>query len=173
MKKTPKGTPVGVDDPYSTIDKCDFITSDGRCRLVNTQKDVDPSFLEQKRTNEFKCHVIDKEDGSAWEQCEYFQSRQRSKECKRCGLPERRLAHSSDRPLLEEHHLSYADDKEMSHEITIFLCRWCHAAIHSSWARIDDEASPTTEALAEAEGRRSKELNELGFETAAKRFLDE
>ena len=46
----------------------------------------------------------------------------------------------------------------------------CHAKIHDSWARIDDDASPDPEALAEAEGRRSRELEEAAFESAAERY---
>ena len=36
-----------------------------------------------------------------------------------------------------------------------------------------DDASPDPEAIAEAEGRRSREHEELGFETAAERVDDE
>jgi hypothetical protein len=83
------------------------------------------------------------------------------------------MAHSADRPLLEEHHLSYRDGgDELSHEITVFLCRWCHAKIHQSWARINDDANPDPEAIAQREQRRSKEQSELGFESAADRYDD-
>ncbi len=105
----------------------------------------------------------------------------------RCGLEEKRLAHDDERPLLEEHHLSYADESgstregadagaeadELSHEITIYLCRWCHAKVHNSWARITDDVAPGPEAVAELEGRRGRELDELGFESAATRYEDE
>ena len=81
------------------------------------------------------------------------------------------MAHSEDRPLLEEHHLSYREGgSELSHEITVFLCRWCHAKIHQSWARIDDDANPDPEAIAQREQRRSKEVSELDFESAADRY---
>lgn len=53
-----------------------------------------------------------------------------------------------------------------SHEITVLLCRWCHAKIHNSIARVDDDVNPDPEALAAREGRRSKEQAELGFSTA-------
>jgi len=111
----------------------------------------------------------------AWRDCPHFRARQRSRECVRCGLEERRLAHEDERPLLEEHHLEYDDDarKDLAHEITVYICRWCHAKVHDSWARIDDDASPDPEAIAEAEGRRSREHEELGFETAAERVDDE
>ncbi|MFC7323988.1 hypothetical protein ACFQMF_05250 [Halorubrum rutilum] len=56
------------------------------------------------------------------------------------------------------------------HEITVALCRWCHTKVHKSFARIDDDASPDPEAIAEREGRRSKERSESAFETASERF---
>jgi hypothetical protein len=89
-----------------------------------------------------------------------------------------RLAHDDARPLVEEHHLSYAgngngngggDGAKPSHEITVALCRWCHAKVHGSWARIDDDASPDPEAIAAREARRSRERAEAAFETAAER----
>jgi hypothetical protein len=92
--------------------------------------------------------------------------------CQRCGLEEVRLAHESARPLLETHHLSY-HDRGTSHEITVTLCRWCHAKVHNSFARIDDDAAPTTEALAAREERRSREQAELGFESARERYGSE
>ena len=93
------------------------------------------------------------------------------------------MAHENARPLLEEHHLSYGDDTstgsddaagastpdEPAHEITVALCRWCHAKVHNSFARIDDDASPDPEAIAARERRRSKEQQEFGFSTAAER----
>ena len=90
----------------------------------------------------------------------------------RCGLEERRLAHDDVRPLLEEHHLSYAGDASIGHEITVHLCRWCHAKVHRSWARVDDDVAPDPEALAEREARRSRELDELAFRSAAERYED-
>jgi hypothetical protein len=56
------------------------------------------------------------------------------------------------------------------HEITVALCRWCHAKVHGSFARIDDDASPDPEAIAEREGRRTREREESAFETARKRY---
>jgi hypothetical protein len=41
--------------------------------------------------------------------------------------------------------------------------------LHTSWARIDDDANPAAEALAAREGRRSREQDELGFSSAAER----
>lgn len=65
------------------------------------------------------------------------------------------------------------DGDEPSHEITVALCRWCHTKVHKSFARIDDDAAPDVEAIAEREGRRTKELDELGFQTARDRAGDE
>ena len=87
------------------------------------------------------------------------------------------------RPLVEEHHLSYgvagdgrpasdegaASDDDPSHEITVGLCRWCHTKVHRSFARVDDDASPDPEALAERETRRGEELSEAGFQSASER----
>jgi hypothetical protein len=56
------------------------------------------------------------------------------------------------------------------HEITVALCRWCHAKVHGSFARIDDDASPDPEAIAEREGRRTREREESTFETARNRY---
>ena len=56
------------------------------------------------------------------------------------------------------------------HEITVALCRWCHAKVHESFARIDDDASPDPEAIAAREGRRTREIEEAGFETASERY---
>lgn len=47
---------------------------------------------------------------------------------------------------------------------------WCHAKVHDLWARIDDDATPDPDAIAEQEGRRAREQDELGFESAAERF---
>jgi hypothetical protein len=81
------------------------------------------------------------------------------------------MAHDDDRPLLEEHHLSYADpspegDGATSHEITVYLCRWCHAKVHDSWARIHDDATPDTAAIAERETRRARQQAETTFDPA-------
>jgi hypothetical protein len=87
------------------------------------------------------------------------------------------MAHDDDQPLLEEHHLSYAESShegsgDPSHEITVSLCRWCHAKVHDSWARIDDDASPNPEAIAQQESRKARQHEELSFETAAERYDD-
>jgi hypothetical protein len=132
-----------------------------------------------------------------WVDCPHFRCRDRTRECVRCGLEAVRMAHDDDRPLLEEHHLSYdrdgdrapepgtadpgpgcdpaggADGRLPAHEITVYLCRWCHAKVHDSWARIDDDVAPDAEAIAEREGRRSRERDELGFDSAADRFDSE
>lgn len=166
MERTPTGTPVGVDNPYEHVEKCDHLTSNGACRFAYEQALRDPEFAEARRANDYACPVGT--DDWEWQDCPHFRSRGTNRECKRCGLTERRIALENDRPLLEEHHLSYPDD-ETSHEITIYLCRWCHAKIHNSWARITDDASPDPAALAAAEARRTRELEELEFRSAADR----
>ena len=172
MEKTPAGTSVGVGDPYAFVERCDHLTDDGRCRYALEHGSHDPAFTREREADEFACPVVaDVGPNWEWQDCPHFRARNRSRECVRCGLDERRMAHSTERPLLEEHHLSYADDdsREVSHEITVFLCRWCHAKIHTSWARIDDDANPDPEALAAREGRRSQERAEFGFTSAAER----
>ncbi len=172
MEKTPTGTSVGVDDPYDHVDVCDFVTDDGRCRYAFEYAEQDPEFARERRADDFACPVADGDDWD-WADCPQFRSRNHDRECLRCGLEERRVAHDDERPLLEEHHLSYAGDgEELRHEITVYLCRWCHAKVHDSWARVTDDVSPDPEALAEAEGRRSKERDELAFESAAERYDD-
>lgn len=170
MEHTPNDTPVGVDDPYAHAGVCDHLTDDGRCRYAIEHAEQDPEFARERRHEEFRCPVVDPDSNWDWGDCPHFRSRATDRECARCGLGERRMAHTDERPLLEEHHLSYASDTESDHEITVYLCRWCHAKIHESWARIDDDASPDPEAMAAKEGRRSRELDELGFESAADRY---
>jgi hypothetical protein len=172
--KTPKGTSVGVDDPYATVERCDHLTDRGACRIPIERPQLDPVFTAERRADDLRCPAADPHGEWEWADCPQFCARQRSRECVRCALPERRLP-GDERPLLEEHHLSYSDEPEsaMDHEITVYLCRWCHAKVHGSWARIDDDVSPDTEALAVAEGRRSRELDETGFQTAAERYDEE
>ncbi|MFC7058296.1 DUF7097 family protein [Halovenus salina] len=183
MEKTEAGTTVGVDDPYAVVDRCDYLTSEGRCRYAVEHGDRDPEFAAERRSEEFRCPVAGDpdEDGPSgpweWADCPHFRCRSHDRECVRCGLTEERMAHDDERPLLEEHHLSYADSSgagsgETSHEITVYLCRWCHAKVHGSWARIDDDASPDPEAVAERESRRARQEDELSFETATERFDD-
>jgi hypothetical protein len=110
-----------------------------------------------------------------WADCPHFRSRDHAQKCARCGLAERRMALDDERPLLEDHHLSYGVDSTRGegapgHEIVVSLCRWCHAKVHDSWARIDDDANPDPEAIAEREGRRAREQSELGFASAVERF---
>ena len=212
MEKTPRGTSVGVDDPYAFVERCDHVTDDGRCRYAVEHAQHDPAFAAARRAEDLRCPAADYEarraseqstgereratsdasgsdsragetretsdpgDGEwAWADCPHFRARQHDRECVRCGLEERRRAHDGERPLLEEHHLEYPGDdrRELSHEITVYLCRWCHAKVHQSWARVDDDASPDPEAIAAAEGRRSEELEETAFSTAAERYRDE
>lgn len=177
MEKTPSGTAVGVDDPYEFVDRCDHLTSDGRCRLAFERPDLDPEFAAERRAADYRCVLADAhedpEGDPDWTICPHFRCRNRDRECIRCGLDEARIAHSGERPLLEEHHLSYPDGEATSHEITVYLCRWCHAKVHKSWARITDDVAPDPEAIAEREARRSRELAELSFRSAAERFDNE
>jgi len=198
MEKTDAGTTVGVADPYDHVARCDHLTDDGRCRFAVEHGDRDPGFAAARRAEDFQCPVAgspesethrvsnrssgeqrDPREGLtgpwAWVDCEHFRCRNRDRECVRCGLEEVRMAHDDDRPLLEEHHLSYANasaagDGDPSHEITVYLCRWCHAKVHDSWASLADDVGPDPEAIAAREERRSKEQAELGFESAAERF---
>jgi hypothetical protein len=169
VEKTPSGTSVGVEDPYEHAGRCDHLTDDGRCRFAIECGTDDPGFAAQRRRDEYRCPAADPEDPWDWSDCPHYRSRQRSRECVRCGLEERRVADREDRPLLEEHHLSYPEG-EADHEITVYLCRWCHAKVHDSWARVDDDAAPDPEAIAELESRRAREQAETAFETAAERF---
>ena len=175
MAKTPQGTSVGVDDPYAVVERCDHLTDDGRCRFAAEHPDRDPEFAHERTVEDLRCPAADPAGKWDWADCPHFRARQRSRECVRCGLEERRVAHADDRPLLEEHHLEYRDDDrtELAHEITVYLCRWCHAKIHDSWARIDDDVGPDPEAIAEAEGRRAREQAEAEFAPAAERYGDE
>jgi len=204
MEKAPGGTSVGVDDPYDHVDRCDFVTDDGNCRWARDHGHRDPEFADARSAEDFRCpaavgpdgepretpRVSERESGEQrgpraddaeweWADCPHFRCRQHSRECVRCGLEERRDAHSEARPLLEEHHLSYADatgstdDGAPAHEISVFLCRWCHATVHNSWGRIDDDVAPDPEAVAQQESRRTNERSELGFQSAAERYDDD
>ena len=216
MEKTPSGTSVGVEDPYAHVDRCDHCTDEGRCRFAVEQGDRDPEFANARSREDFRCPVVcevqsasgDRAGSGAtrearldeegltgpwdWADCPHFRRRNRDRECERCGLEEHRMAHDDERPLLEEHHLSYREGDSPaepgamserdprttgdgagngpSHEITVFLCRWCHAKVHDSWASVDDDVNPDPEAIAEREGRRSREQAELGFQSAAERY---
>ena len=191
MEKAPGGTSVGVDDPYAHVDRCDFVTDEGKCRWAREYGHHDPVFANARSADGFRCPAAvgraEDADGTAtdtgraepeweWADCPHFRCRNHERACVRCGLEERRVAHSDERPLLEEHHLSYRDgagDDDLDHEITVYLCRWCHAKVHGSWARVDDDAAPDPEAIAEQEGRRAREQSELGFESAADRYTDD
>lgn len=187
MEKTPSGTSVGVDDPYDFAGLCDHLTSEGTCRYAFEHPEQDPEFARERRADEFRCPAVDGEadhspgvstgasetpDGEwEWKDCSHYRCRNRDRECMRCGLEETRIAHSDERPLLEEHHLSYDETPETtSHEITVYLCRWCHAKVHDSWARITDDANPDPEAIAAKEGRKGREQAELSFQTAAEKY---
>ncbi|ESP88144.1 DUF7097 family protein [Candidatus Halobonum tyrrellensis] len=187
MEETPDGTPVGVEDPYEHAGACDHLTGDGRCRFALDRAGDDPGFAADRRADGYDCVVAG--EGVEWRDCPHYRDTTDGKECRRCGLPETRMAHDSSRPLVEEHHLSYggsggtgrrggaggtaanANDEgdRPSHEITVALCRWCHAKVHGGFARVDDDASPVPEAIAERESRRGREMDEMGFSTASER----
>jgi len=191
MEETPEGTPVGVDDPYAVAGRCDHLTSDGRCRYALDHAEAAPEFAAERRREGYACVVADTKaaatDGESpdWSRCPHYRSTTEAKECARCGLEEVRLAHDEDaRPLIEEHHLSYAGaagtdqpaddradagDADTAHEITVGLCRWCHTKVHRSFARIDDDANPDPAAIAERERRRGEERSEMGFQSASER----
>jgi hypothetical protein len=175
MERAPGGSPVGVDDPYEFAEVCDHLTGDGRCRFALERAGDDPSFAAERRACEYACLVADED--ADWPDCPHYRSTTDGRECVRCGLEEVRIAHDDSRPLLEEHHLSYGGrgegtGRDPSHEITVSLCRWCHAKVHRSIARVSDDASPDPEAIAAREQRRGKEQGELGFSTARERRND-
>jgi len=167
VKRTPSGTAVGVDDPYEHAGVCDHLTDDGRCRYAFEHAEHDPEFARERRAEEFACPVVAEDRDWEWKDCPHFRSRSTDRECERCGLEERRMAHDDERPLLEEHHLSYPDAEALEHEITVYLCRWCHSKVHASWARVTDDVEPDPEAIAALEQRRGRELEELEFRSAS------
>jgi hypothetical protein len=176
MEKTPEGTSVGVDDPYEHAGVCDHLTDEGRCRFAFAHPEQDREFARERREDDprFGCPVVNPDSDWDWWDCPHYRSRASDGQCARCGLEEVRMAHDDERPLLEAHHLSYASEGEtLAHEITVQLCRWCHAKVHQSWARVDDDATPDPEAVAERERRRGREQAEASFETAAERFDSE
>lgn len=195
MEKTEAGTTVGVEDPYAYVKRCDHCTDEGRCRFAVEHGGRDPEFADELSRRGFQCPVVGDplEDGLAgpwsWADCPHMRARNRDRECIRCGLKAKRSAFDDERPLLEEHHLSYPEgtsesqsrsvqnsdqaDGALRHEITVYLCRWCHAKVHNSWASLDDPANPDPDAIAAREHRRSRERSELSFESAAERRADE
>jgi hypothetical protein len=169
MEKTPHGTNVGVDDPYDVAGVCDHLTDDGRCRYALDRADVDSSFVAARRRAGYSC--VAAEPSVRFRECSKYRSTTTGRACIRCGLQEVRIAgQRAARPLLEEHHLSYRDaNADTGHEITVSLCRWCHAKIHTSFARIDDDARPAIAAIAAREQRRTLERAELSFTPASER----
>lgn len=165
MKRTPKGTPVGVDDPLDLIDRCDWVTSEGRCRFALEHPEHDPTFTSERARDGYRCPYVPED--RAWTACEHARVRDRSRRCVRCDLEDRPLAHDpTATSLLHEHHVSYPEADGM--EVTVTVCRWCHAKIHKQGARIDDETSPDPEAVAEVERRKRIEREET-FTPASKR----
>ena len=173
MEETPSGTPVGVDDPYDHAGRCDHLTDDGRCRLAldaaQGRRSAPRAFVAARRREAFACVAADGD----FRDCEHYRATTDGRECARCGLASLPLVdrERGRRPLVEEHHLAYPDG-ETGHEITVGLCRWCHAKVHDSWARVDDDVGPDPEAVAAREERRSHVLTEE-FEPASERRGDE
>lgn len=164
MKRTPNDTPVGIDDPLALVDRCDWVTQDGRCRLAIEHPERDADFAMRRQLDDYECPYLP----DAWTDCEHFAASLPDKSCIRCGLPERRLHHNSDAsPLLHEHHVSYADGD--GNDITVMVCRWCHAKIHRQGVRLDDDVDPSPEAVDELERRRRIEREQGGFVPANER----
>ena len=172
MKMTPKGTPVGVEDPYAYVDKCDHLTGEGFCRLALQNSNVEETFQMELEGRRYNCPVV--EDKWGWENCPYFRFRSMENRCSRCGLEEKINAHDSSRPLLERHHLSYRKAAmgkgRVSHEITVMLCRWCHAKVHKLGAIISENAAPDRKALELLWKRKNAEMKETKFESAKERY---
>jgi len=59
MERTPSGTPVGVNDPYAHVERCDHLTDDGRCRFAAEHAGHDPEFARQRRAEDLRCPVVD------------------------------------------------------------------------------------------------------------------
>lgn len=165
MKRTPGGTPVGVNDPLDVVDRCDWVTQEGRCRFAIERADRDPAFAADRRAEDYRCPYV--EGDGTWTECVHFRSRASGRRCARCGLASRPVAHDPDaRPLLEEHHVSYGDAD--GGEVTVVLCRWCHAKVHAGRASLDDDVDPDPAALEVFARRRRREATET-FQSAADR----
>ena len=54
----------------------------------------------------------------------------------------------------------------------IYILKTCHAKVHDSWARVNDDATPDPEAVAAREERRSRVVTEE-FTPASERRDDE
>ncbi len=202
MERTPDGTPVGVDDPYAVAGVCDHLTDDGRCRFALTRAGDDPEFAAARRADGYACHVGPDDawrecphyrsttDGRECRRCGLEEVRIAHDDA-RPLVEEHHLSYGASGTDATEDRDGGAGrhpddgagghpddgagghpDDAGPHEITVALCRWCHTKVHRSFARIDDDARPDPEAVAERESRRSKEQSESAFETAGER-LDE
>ena len=198
MEHTPDGTPVGVDDPYAVGGICDHLTDDGRCRFALTRGDADPDFAAARRADDYACHVGPEEawracphyrsttDGRECARCGLAEVRLAHEDA-RPLVEEHHLSYrdgpgsaggdadaadtAGDATTADAAERDASGDTDAGpHEITVALCRWCHAKVHGSFARIDDDASPDPEAIAEREGRRTREREESTFETARNRY---
>lgn len=160
-------TYVGVEDPFGYIDSCDYITQKGRCLFAFKKFGEDIEFSKDRKSEDFICPVF--EDRWNWSDCPHFKSLNYDDQCRRCGLEEIRI--SNEYPLIEQHHILYPDkEKGQTHEITLPLCRWCHARIHNSEASIGDDVDPPRKALEIKEKRLKKQKQETGFSKATKLY---
>ncbi|QZA87488.1 hypothetical protein K0C01_06575 [Salinarchaeum sp. IM2453] len=162
---------VGTDSPYTYVERCDHVTDDGKCRFAFEEFESDPTFAKRLRDDGYRCPAVDPSSSWTWKDCPNLQSTTSSQECVRCGISERRDGYHGDHPIIEEHHLLYP--QESGHEVTVAVCRWCHAKIHQSGKSLADDADPASEALALRDDRLDQESEELSFETAAKRRQQE
>lgn len=164
MKRTPAGTPVGVDDPLDVVDRCDWVTQDGRCRLAIERPQSAPRLATDVATDGYACPHVEER---SWADCVGFASRDHGRRCVRCGLEDRPISHAeAGRSLLEDHHVAYPEADGV--EVTVVLCRWCHAKVHAGDAVVDESAEPDPAAIEELERRRRLERAE-SFVTAAER----
>ncbi|OYR54559.1 DUF7097 family protein [Halorubrum halodurans] len=200
MERTPEGTPVGIDDPYAVAGACDHLTDDGRCRFALTRAGDDPAFAAARRADDHACHVgPDAEwracphyrsttDGRECARCGLAEVRLAHEDA-RPLVEEHHLSYGdADDVGRAAADVTAADDLGPDaaaprddagdadrddagpHEITVALCRWCHAKVHTGVARVDDDASPDPEAIAAREGRRTREREESAFSTARERY---
>ena len=199
MERTPNGTPVGVDDPYAVAGVCDHLTDDGRCRFALTRAGDDPEFAADRRADGYGCHVgadgawracphyRSTTNANACVRCGLEDVRL-AHDASRPLVEEHHLSYGRDSAGAPEDAAeggrkpenagSTADAADTGsaagdagpHEITVGLCRWCHAKVHGSIARVDDDASPDPDAIAEREHRRETERSESAFETASDRY---
>jgi len=197
MEETPDGTPVGVDDPYAVAGICDHLTDDGRCRFALDHAGVDPEFAEERAADEYACHVGDTDDWHACPHYRWTTTADECRRCglenvrlahddsqplieehhlSYGGTGSRGSGDGNDDNGVIDHDSDVidadseaTDGDEPRHELTVALCRWCHAKVHNSFARIDDAVDPDPEAIAAREQRVAAEQAEFGFQSARDR----